>query len=139
MIKKCGGNALWIPDGYAAFGALKKLMQSSYEQTRSLAIALTALWTASRAEKAGILSFGTKRRRFCRDQRALFFLFPDVLEMDHYAVPLPFSTVTGGQSGLRESQQAHDPGASGHGGSFRCPGSGYGSGIPILRYIAPDK
>ena len=35
MIKKCGGNALRIPDGYAAFGALKKLMQSSYEQTRS--------------------------------------------------------------------------------------------------------
>lgn len=23
MIKKCGGNALRIPDGYAAFGALK--------------------------------------------------------------------------------------------------------------------
>ena len=40
MIKKCGGNALRIPDGYAAFGALKKLMQSSYEQSRSLAIAL---------------------------------------------------------------------------------------------------
>ena len=40
MLKSCGGNALRVPDGFAAFGVLKKILQNSYEQTRSIAVAL---------------------------------------------------------------------------------------------------
>ena len=40
MLKACGGNALRVPDGFAAFGALKRILQNSYEQTRSIAVAL---------------------------------------------------------------------------------------------------
>ena len=34
MLQACGGHALRVPDGFAAFGALKKILQDSYEQTR---------------------------------------------------------------------------------------------------------
>ena len=40
MIKKCGGSALRVPDGYRAFAALKKIVQDSYEKTHSIAVAL---------------------------------------------------------------------------------------------------
>ena len=40
MVKRCGGNALRVPDGYKAFAALKKIVQDSYEKTRSIAVAL---------------------------------------------------------------------------------------------------
>ena len=40
MLQACGGHALRVPDGFAAFGALKKILQDSYEQTRSIAVAL---------------------------------------------------------------------------------------------------
>ena len=29
MVKRCGGNALRVPDGYKAFAALKKIVQDS--------------------------------------------------------------------------------------------------------------
>ena len=40
MVKRCGGNALRVPDGYKAFAALKKIVQDSYEKTHSIAVAL---------------------------------------------------------------------------------------------------
>ena len=40
MVKRCGGNALRVPDGYKAFAALKKIIQDSYEKTHSIAVAL---------------------------------------------------------------------------------------------------
>ena len=40
MLQACGGHALRVPDGFAAFGALKKILQDSYESTRSIAVAL---------------------------------------------------------------------------------------------------
>ena len=40
MVKRCGGNALRVPDGYKAFAALKKIVQDSYEKTHSMAVAL---------------------------------------------------------------------------------------------------
>ena len=40
MIKRCGGNALRVPDGYKAFGALKNIVRDSYEKAHSFAVAL---------------------------------------------------------------------------------------------------
>ena len=40
MVRRCGGNALRVPDGYKAFPALRKIVQDSYEKTHSLAVAL---------------------------------------------------------------------------------------------------
>ena len=40
MIKRCGGNALRVPDGYKAFGALKNIVRDSYEKAHSIAVAL---------------------------------------------------------------------------------------------------
>ena len=57
MIKRCGGNALRVPDGYKACGALKNIVRDSYEKAHSI---------AARAEKTGILLVGTCRRSICR-------------------------------------------------------------------------
>ncbi len=76
MIKRCGGNALRVPDGYKAFGALKNIVRDSYEKAHSIAVALDGpLWSAARAEKTGILLVGTCRRSICRHQPFLFFMY----------------------------------------------------------------
>ncbi len=95
MIQKCGGNALRIPDGYAAFGALKKLMQSSYEKSRSLAIALDGPLGPRHEPKK--LAFYLSEQSG-DDFVGITVHYSSCLRMfwrwDHYAVPLPFSTVT---------------------------------------------
>ena len=70
MIKRCGGNALRVPDGYKAFGALKNIVRDSYEKAHSIAVR-----SAARAEKTGILLVGTCRRSICRHQPFLFFMY----------------------------------------------------------------
>ena len=95
MIKKCGGNALRIPDGYAAFGALKKLMQSSYEQSRSLAIALDGpLGPRHEPKKLAFYLSEQSGDDFVGISVHYSSCFRMFWRWDHYAVPLPFSTVT---------------------------------------------
>ena len=76
MIKRCGGNALRVPDGYKAFGALKNIVRDSYEKAHSICrcVRRTAR-SAARAEKTGILLVGTCRRSICRHQPFLFFMY----------------------------------------------------------------
>ena len=110
MIRKNGGNALRVPDGYKSFAFLKKLLQSSYEGNRSLAVALDgplgprhepkklAFYLASQEKEdfAGIaVSYSAALRLFWR--------------WDHYAIPLPFSHVTVEIRNYGEVDKAHIP------------------------------
>ena len=94
MLQACGGHALRVPDGFAAFGALKKILQDSYEQTRSIAVALDgplgprhepkklAFYLSEHAEEAFVgisLSYSSCIRLTRR--------------WDKYVIPLPFTTV----------------------------------------------
>lgn len=94
MIRRCGGNALRVPDGYRAFAALKKIVQDCYEKTHSIAVALDgplgprhepkklAFYLSEHAEEdfVGItLSYSACIRLRYR--------------WDHYVIPLPWSTV----------------------------------------------
>ena len=95
MIRRCGGSALIVPDGFKAFAFLKKIVQDSYEKNHSIALALDgplgprhepkklAFYLSEHAEEefVGIsLSYSSclrLRRRW-----------------DKYVIPLPFTTVT---------------------------------------------
>ena len=94
MIKRCGGNALRVPDGYKAFGALKNIVRDSYEKAHSIAGALDgplgprhepkklAFYLAEQAQESFVgisVSYHGCLRLFWR--------------WDHYAIPLPFSKV----------------------------------------------
>ena len=94
MIKKCGGSALRVPDGYRAFAALKKIVQDSYEKAHSIAVALDgplgprhepkklAFYLSEHAEEdfVGItVSYSSCIRLWRR--------------WDRYVIPLPWSTV----------------------------------------------
>ena len=95
MVRRCGGNALRVPDGFKAFAALKKIVQDSYEKTHSIAVALDgplgprhepkklAFYLSEHAEEdfVGIsLSYSSCLRLWRR--------------WDKYVVPLPYTTVT---------------------------------------------
>lgn len=88
-------HMLRVPDGFAAFGALKKILQDSYESTRSIAVALDgplgprhepkklAFYLAEQAQESFVgisVSYHGCIRLFWR--------------WDHYAIPLPFSRVS---------------------------------------------
>ena len=94
MIGRCGGSALRVPDGFRAFRELKKILQDSYEKTRSLAVALDgplgprhepkklAFYLSEQAEEefVGIsVSYSSSIRLSHR--------------WDKYVIPLPFTTV----------------------------------------------
>lgn len=95
MIKKCGGSALRVRDGFSGFAALKTLMQDAYERTRSLAVALDgplgprhepkrlAFYLAEQAQEDFVGVSVTYSSRLRLSWR-----------WDKYAIPLPFSTVT---------------------------------------------
>ena len=95
MLERCGGHALRVPDGAASFGALKKLIQSSYEQTRSLAIALDGPLGPRHQPKK--LAFYLSEQSG-EDFVGIAVSYSSCLRMlwrwDRYAIPLPFSTIT---------------------------------------------
>lgn len=95
MIEQCGGSALRVPDGFASFKALKKILKDAYERTRSIAVALDgplgprhepkklAFYLSEQAQEDFIgitVSYSSKLRMTWR--------------WDQYVIPLPFSTVT---------------------------------------------
>lgn len=95
MLQKCGGSAIRIPDGYAAFGALKVLMQRSYEQLHSLAIALDGPMGPRHKPKKLAFYLSEKKGE---DFVGISVRYSACLRMfwrwDRYVVPLPFSRVT---------------------------------------------
>lgn len=94
MIQKCGGTAIRIADGYGSLKALKKLMKRSYEQSRSLAVALDGpLGPRHEPKKLAFYLSEQSGEDFVGitvDYSACVRLF---WRWDCYAVPLPFSRV----------------------------------------------
>lgn len=94
MISRCGGNALRIPDGYASFTALKCLMQSSYEQARSLAVALDGpLGPRHEPKKLAFYLAEQKQEDFVGISLCYSACLRLIWRWDRYVIPLPFSTV----------------------------------------------
>lgn len=95
MIRKCGGSALRVPDGYAAFGALKTLMQRSYEQARSLAVALDGpLGPRHEPKKLAFYLSEQNGEDFVGISLRYSVCLRMLWRWDHYVIPLPFSKVT---------------------------------------------
>lgn len=95
ILERFGGKAERVPDGFASFTFLKKLLQKSYEEERSLAVSLDgplgprhepkklAFYLSEQGQKEFIavtVSYSRKLRLFWR--------------WDHYVIPLPFSRIT---------------------------------------------
>lgn len=110
MIERCGGNALRVPDGTAAYGTLKTMMQKSYEQTRSLAVALDGPLGPRHEPKKLAFWFSEKSRE---DFVGITVAYSACLRMfwrwDQYVVPLPFSTVTVAVEDYGEVDKRHIP------------------------------
>ena len=76
MIKRCGGNALRVPDGYKAFGALKNIVRDSYEKAHSIAVALDGpLGPRHEPKKLAFYLSEHAEEAFCRHQPFLFFMY----------------------------------------------------------------
>lgn len=95
MIGKSGGRALRVPDGLACIGAVKKLMKKSYEEARSLAIALDGpLGPRHEPKKLAFYLSEQRQEDFVGISVSYSSCLRVVWRWDQYAVPLPFSRVT---------------------------------------------
>ncbi len=94
MIKKSGGNALRVPDGYKAFGALKKIVQDSYEKTHSIAVALDGpLGPRHEPKKLAFYLSEHAEEDFVGISLSYSFCLRLSARWDKYVIPLPFTTV----------------------------------------------
>ena len=81
MLQACGGHALRVPDGFAAFGALKKILQDSYEQTRSIAVALDGPLGPRHEPKKLAFYLAEQAQESCGNFSFLSWMSSAVLEM----------------------------------------------------------
>ena len=95
IIEQCGGSALRVPDGFASFKALKKILQNSYERTRSIAVALDGPF-GPRHEPKKLAFYLSEQSQ--EDFVGISVSYSSKLRLtwrwDQYVIPLPFSTVT---------------------------------------------
>ena len=95
MVKRCGGNALRVPDGYKAFAALKKIVQDSYEKTHSIAVALDGPLGPRNKQKK--LAFYLSEHAE-EDFVGICLAYSSCIRLKHrwdkYVIPLPYTTVT---------------------------------------------
>lgn len=95
MIGHYGGHALRVPDGLACMKAVKKLIQKSYEESRSLAVSLDGP-LGPRHEPKKLAFFLSKQRG--DDFVGIAVSYSSCIRMfwrwDQYVIPLPFTTVT---------------------------------------------
>lgn len=95
MIRRCGGNALRVPDGYQAFAALRKIVQDSYEKTHSIAVALDGP-LGPRHEPKKLAFYLSEHAE--EDFVGISLTYSSCLRLtrrwDKYVIPLPFTTVT---------------------------------------------
>ena len=95
MIKKCGGSALRVPDGYRAFAALKKIVQDSYEKTHSIAVALDGpLGPRHEPKKLAFYLSEHAEEEFVGISLSYSSCFRLRRRWDKYVIPLPFTKVT---------------------------------------------
>lgn len=95
MIAQNGGCALRVPDGLACIGAVKKLMKKSYEEARSLAVALDGP-LGPRHEPKKLAFYLSEQRK--EDFVGISVSYSSCLRIawrwDQYVIPLPFTRVT---------------------------------------------
>lgn len=95
MVRRCGGNALRVPDGFKAFAALKKIVQDSYEKTHSIAVALDGP-LGPRHEPKKLAFYLSEHAE--EDFVGVSLSYSSCLRLkrrwDKYVIPLPFTTVT---------------------------------------------
>ncbi|HJB46457.1 MAG TPA: hypothetical protein H9713_07115 [Candidatus Mediterraneibacter surreyensis] len=95
MVKRCGGNALRVPDGFKAFSALKKIVQDSYEKTHSIAVALDGP-LGPRHEPKKLAFYLSEHAE--EDFVGISLSYSSCLRLKHrwdkYVIPLPYTTVT---------------------------------------------
>ena len=94
MIKKCGGSALRVPDGYRAFAALKKIVQDSYEKAHSIAVALDGpLGPRHEPKKLAFYLSEHAEEEFVGISLSYSSCFRLRRRWDKYVIPLPFAKV----------------------------------------------
>ena len=95
MIRRCGGSALRVPDGYKAFPALKKIVRDSCEKTHSIAVALDGP-LGPRHEPKKLAFYLSEHAE--EDFVGISISYSSCIRLnrrwDKYAIPLPFSKVT---------------------------------------------
>nr|WP_294493052.1 hypothetical protein [uncultured Mediterraneibacter sp.] len=95
MVRRCGGNALRVPDGYKAFTALKKIVQDTYEKTHSLAVALDGP-LGPRHEPKKLAFYLSEHAR--EDFVGVSLSYSSCIRLnrrwDKYVIPLPYTTVS---------------------------------------------
>ena len=95
MVRRCGGNALRVPDGFKAFAALKKIVQDSYEKTHSIAVALDGP-LGPRHEPKKLAFYLSEHAE--EDFVGISLSYSSCLRLRHrwdkYVIPLPYTTVT---------------------------------------------
>ena len=95
MVRRCGGNALRVPDGFKAFAALKKIVQDSYEKTHSIAVALDGP-LGPRHEPKKLAFYLSEHAE--EDFVGISLSYSSCLRLrrrwDKYVIPLPYTAVT---------------------------------------------
>lgn len=110
MIREYGGNALRVPDGFAAFAELKKILQNSYEQTRSIAVALDGpLGPRHEPKKLAFYLAEHEQEEFVGITVSYSCCLRLFWRWDHYAIPLPFTTVMVAAHDYGEVQKKQTP------------------------------
>ena len=94
MIKRCGGNALRVPDGFKAFAALKKIVQDNYEKDHSIAVALDGpLGPRHEPKKLAFYLSEHAEEDFVGISLSYSFCLRLSARWDKYVIPLPFTAV----------------------------------------------
>lgn len=95
MIRKSGGKALRVPDGYKAFAALKNIVWESYEKDHSLAMALDGpLGPRHEPKKLAFYLSEHADEEFVGISLSYSSCIRLNRRWDKYVIPLPFTTVT---------------------------------------------
>lgn len=95
MIKRSGGNALRVPDGFKAFAALKKIVKDNYEKDHSIAVALDGpLGPRHEPKKLAFYLSEHGDEEFVGISISYSSCIRLNRRWDKYAIPLPFSQVT---------------------------------------------
>ena len=81
MLQACGGHALRVPDGFAAFGALKKFYRILMSRRVPLRWRWTDRWDQGMSRKTGILSGRAGAGILCGNFSFLSWMSSAVLEM----------------------------------------------------------
>lgn len=95
MIRKSGGKALRVPDGYKAFAALKNIVRESYEKDHSLAMALDGpLGPRHEPKKLAFYLSEHADEEFVGISLSYSSCIRLNRRWDKYVIPLLFTTVT---------------------------------------------